>query len=70
MESEHVYKVTEIVGASGSSIDEAVRHGLARASSTLRNLDWFEVTSIRGRIVNGTEPQFQVVIKIGFRLDE
>jgi len=70
MDSEHVYKVTEIVGTSSGGVEDAVRQGLSRAGATLRNLDWFEVTSIRGRIVDGTEPQFQVMMKVGFRLEE
>ena len=70
METEGTYKVTELVGTSPDGIDAAIRHALARASQTLRNLDWFEVTEIRGRITQGNVEQFQVTMKIGFRIEE
>ena len=70
METEGTYKVTELVGTSPDGIDAAIRHALARASQTLRNLDWFEVTEIRGRIAQGNVEQFQVTMKIGFRIEE
>ncbi|MFE7558957.1 dodecin [Kitasatospora sp. NPDC057500] len=68
--SEHVYRVTEIVGSSTESIDAAIRNGVERASRTLRNLDWFEVTQIRGHLDEGRIKHYQVGLKIGFRLDE
>ncbi|SDT72825.1 hypothetical protein SAMN05216371_4370 [Streptomyces sp. TLI_053] len=68
--SEHVYRVTEIVGSSTESIDAAIRNGVERASRTLRNLDWFEVTQVRGHLADGGIQHFQVGLKIGFRLDE
>ena len=67
---EHTYKVTEIVGSSSDSIDAAIRSGVARASTTLRNLDWFEVTEIRGHLQDGAVGHFQVSMKVGFRLDD
>ena len=67
---DHVYRVTEIVGSSRESIDHAVRNGIDRASQTLRNLDWFEVTEIRGNLEDGVIGYFQVTMKVGFRLDE
>lgn len=67
---EHTYRVTEIVGTSPESITAAVRNGLTRAGRTLRNLDWFEVTEIRGHIENGEIGHFQVGLKVGFRLDD
>lgn len=67
--ADHVYSVTEIVGSSNESIDDAIRAAVARASKTLHNLDWFEATNIRGRIEDG-RCQFQVTLKVGFRLDE
>ena len=67
---DHVYRITEIVGSSDVSIDQAVRTGLERASQTLRNVDWFEVTEIRGAFQAGPNPTFQVTMKVGFRLDE
>ncbi|MEU5429898.1 dodecin [Streptomyces olivoreticuli] len=66
----HTYRVTEIVGSSPDGIDAAVRSGLARASQTLRNLDWFEVTQIRGHLTEGGVGHYQVGLKVGFRLDD
>lgn len=68
--SEHVYRVTEIVGSSTEGVDAAIRNGVGRASRTLRNLDWFEVTQIRGHIADGAVAHFQVGLKVGFRLDD
>jgi flavin-binding protein dodecin len=65
-----VYRVTEIVGSSPESVDQAVRNAIARANSTLRNLDWFEVTEIRGSLVEGNIGHFQVSVKVGFRLED
>ena len=64
------YKVSEIVGTSPESIQQAVRNGIERASQTLRHLDWFEVTDIRGYIRDGTVAHFQVSMKVGFKLEE
>ncbi|MFJ9721086.1 dodecin [Streptomyces sp. NPDC101213] len=51
--SNHTYRVTEIVGTSPDGVDQAIRNGISRASQTLRHLDWFEVTQVRGQIENG-----------------
>jgi flavin-binding protein dodecin len=67
---DHTYKVTEIVGSSSLGIDDAIRSGIARASKTLRGLDWFEVTDIRGAMNEGTIGWFQVTLKVGFRLED
>ena len=67
--ADNVYSISEIVGSSTESIDDAIRGAVARASKTLHNLDWFEVTDMRGRIEDG-RCQFQVTLKVGFRLDE
>jgi hypothetical protein len=67
--AENTYRVTEIVGSSTESIDDAVRGAIARAAQTLRNLDWFEVLETRGHIENGEVAHFQVHLKVGFRLD-
>ena len=67
--SDHIYSVSEIVGSSTVSIDDAIKGAVSRASKTLHNLDWFEVTDIRGRIEDGG-CRFQVTLKVGFRLDE
>ncbi|BCL26015.1 dodecin [Streptomyces aurantiacus] len=68
--SDHTYRVTEIVGTSPESVDQAIRNGVARASQTLRNLDWFEVTQVRGQIENGQVQHYQVGLKVGFRLED
>jgi len=67
---DHVYRVTEIVGSSPESVDRAIRNAVTRANATLRNLDWFEVTEVRGHIAAGDIAHFQVTLKVGFRLDE
>ena len=68
--SEHTYAVTELVGTSTSSIDDAIKGAVSKASKTLRNLDWFEVTNIRGHLEGGEVGHFQVTLKIGFRYDD
>ncbi|MFD7712511.1 dodecin [Streptomyces sp. NPDC059785] len=68
--SDHTYRVTEIVGTSTDGVDQAIRNGISRASQTLRNLDWFEVTQVRGQIENGTIEHYQVGLKVGFRLED
>ena len=68
--ADHVYSVSEIVGSSPGTIDDAIRNALARANKTLRHLDWFEVTEIRGRLEeDGSIDYFQVALKLGFRLE-
>jgi len=68
--SDHTYKVTEVVGTSADSVQQAIRNGVDRAAKTLRNLDWFEVTQIRGHIEDQQLAHFQVTLKLGFRLDD
>jgi flavin-binding protein dodecin len=68
--TDHTYRVTEIVGSSGNSVDEAIRNGVERAAQTLRHLDWFEVTQVRGRLLDGRVEHYQVGLKVGFRLDD
>lgn len=70
MADDRVYKLVEIVGTSKDSFAKAVSNGVERASKSLRNLDWFEVTEMRGRIADGKVAQYQVKIKVGFRLDD
>ncbi|MCY0923367.1 MULTISPECIES: dodecin [unclassified Streptomyces] len=67
--SHHTYRVTEIVGTSPEGIDQAIKNGIARAGQTIRNLDWFEVTQVRGHIENGEIGHYQVGLKVGFRID-
>ncbi|GIH99990.1 dodecin [Planobispora takensis] len=68
--TDRTYRVTEIVGTSGESLEAAIRNGIRRASQTLRHLDWFEVTEVRGHIVDGEIGHFQVGLKVGFRLED
>jgi len=68
--SDHTYRVTEIVGSSHEGVDAAIRNGIARAHRTLRHLDWFEVTQVRGHIEDGAVKHFQACLKVGFRLDD
>jgi flavin-binding protein dodecin len=68
--SNHTYRVTEVVGTSPDGIDQAVRNAITKASETLRHLDWFEITQVRGQIVDNGIGHFQVGLKLGFRLDE
>jgi flavin-binding protein dodecin len=67
--SEHVYKQIELTGSSARSIDDAVSTAIAKASKTLRNLHWFEVTETRGQIENDKVAFWQVTIKVGLRID-
>ncbi|HYN29239.1 MAG TPA: dodecin [Dermatophilaceae bacterium] len=66
----HTYGITEVVGSSTESIDEAIRSAVGRASTTVRNLDWFEVTEIRGHLQDGAVAHYQVGLKVGFRLED
>lgn len=68
--TDHVYSVSEIVGSSPESVDDAIRNALDRARKTLRHLDWFEVTEIRGHLKDdGAIDYYQVTLKLGFRLE-
>jgi flavin-binding protein dodecin len=68
--SDHVYKSVEITGSSTDGVTEAIDRAVAKASETLRNLDWFEVVNVRGHIADGRVAHYQVTLKIGFRLEE
>lgn len=67
--ADQTYGISEIVGTSPDSLDQAIRNGVARASQTVRNLDWFEVVSVRGQLDAGAVKHFQVQLKVGFRID-
>jgi len=68
--SDHVYSVSEIVGSSPNTIEEAIENALARAHKTLRHLAWFEVTELRGHLTpEGTVGHYQVTLKLGFRME-
>lgn len=68
--SDHVYSVTEVYGSSADSLDGAIRNAVSTASKSLRNLEWFEVSEIRGHIADGAVAHFQVGVKLGFRYDK
>ena len=68
--SDHVYKKVEIVGSSPNSVEEAVNNAVTKASSSIRNMRWFEVKEIRGHIEEGKVAHWQVGVKIGFTLDD
>jgi dodecin len=68
--TDNVYSISEIVGTSPDGVDPAIRNAIERASRTLRNLDWFEVSEIRGYIGDQSIDHFQVRLKVGFRLEE
>ena len=67
--SDHVYRITEVVGSSPESVQQAIRNGVRRVSATVRNVEWFEATEIRGHVVDGEIDAFQVTLKVGFRLE-
>ncbi len=69
MPESDTYKITEIAGTSPDGVTEAMQAGVARAATTLRNMDWIEVRSIRGHVENGEIAHFQVEMRIGFKLE-
>ena len=68
--SDHVYRLSEVVGSSQTGVDDAVRTAVRKAAQTVRNIDWFEVGEIRGQVVDGDVAYFQVTVKLGFRVDD
>ena len=64
------FKIVEIVGTSPEGVTEAMRNAVTRASKTLRNIEWVEVTQVRGHVDDGKIAHFQIELKVGFRLDE
>ena len=68
-DSDHVYKIIELVGTSEKSADDAIRTAVARASKTLKHLRWFEVVQTRGHIEDGKVGHYQVTLKVGFTLE-
>lgn len=67
--TEHVYKSLELTGSSSQSSDDAVRVAIARASQTVHNIRWFEVTGVRGHVADGAVAHWQVTLKVGFTLE-
>ena len=68
--TEHVYKLLELAGSSTKSSDDAVQNAIAKASKTLRNMQWFQVTETRGHIADGKIAHWQVTVKVGFTLED
>lgn len=67
--SNPTYKLVQIVGTSDQSVDDAIQGGIEKAAASVHGLDWFQVDEIRGRIEDGKAAQFQVIMRVGFRLD-
>ena len=67
---EHVYKIVQLAGSSDKSYEKAIRNAIAKASKTIHNLRWFEVVETRGHIDKGEVAHWQVVLKVGFTLDD
>jgi len=70
MQDDHVYKIVELAGTSNESIEDAIQTAISRANQTLRNMRWFEVTQTRGHIKNGVVEHYQVILKVGFTMEE
>ena len=66
----HVYRLTEVVGSSPTSIDDAIRTAVRKASETVRNIEWFEVQEVRGHVADGDVAHVQVGLKLGFRVED
>ncbi|MET0685730.1 MAG: dodecin [Solirubrobacteraceae bacterium] len=67
--TDHVYKTIEITGSSQDGVTQAIDRAVGKAGETVRGLDWFEVTEIRGHIEEGAVAHYQVTVKMGFRLE-
>jgi flavin-binding protein dodecin len=67
--SEHVYKTVEITGTSPDGVTQAIDNAIAKASSSLRHIGWFEVDNVRGMVDDGKVGHYQVTLKVGFRLE-
>lgn len=67
--SDNIYKIVDVVGSSTTSIEDGIEKALARASDTIDHVEWFKVDEVRGHVVDGKVGHYQVVLKLGFRLD-
>jgi flavin-binding protein dodecin len=67
--SDHVYRLSEIVGSSSTSVDDAIRTAISKATETVRNIEWFQTEEVRGQVVDGEVAYFQVTLKVGFRVE-
>jgi flavin-binding protein dodecin len=65
-----VYGLSEVVGSSPTSVDDAIRNAIGKAAQTVRNIEWFETGEIRGQVVDGDVAYFQVAVKFGFRIED
>jgi len=70
MQGDHVYRKTEIVGSSSKSLSDAIETGIERVAKTVRHVEWFEVSEIRGHVENGKVGHYQVSMNVGFRVDD
>ena len=70
MDGDHVYRKTELVGSSTASVTDAIETAIARAAKTLRYIEWFEVSEIRGHVQDGKVAHYQVSLKVGFRVEQ
>ena len=68
--SNHVYGLSEVVGSSPTSVDDAIRTAIRKAAQTVRNIEWFQTQEIRGQVVDGDVAHFQVTLKLGFRIED
>ena len=68
--TDHVYRLTEVVGSSQTSVADAIRTAVRKAAETVRNVEWFEAEEIRGQVVDGDVAHYQVRLKIGFRVED
>jgi len=64
-----IYKITEVVGTSPVSFAEAVKAAVTEAANTIRHMKWFEVVEQRGSIAEDKVQEFQVTVKIGFKIE-
>jgi flavin-binding protein dodecin len=69
MDDDHVYRRTDLVGSSRKSVSDAIETAIARAAKTVRHIEWFEVAEIRGRVQDGKVAQYQVALRVGFRVE-
>lgn len=69
MSNHHTYKKVEVVGSSPNNVDDAIANGIEECSKSIRNIEWFEVQEIRGHVVDGKVGHYQVVMKVGFRIE-
>jgi len=68
--SDHVYRIIQVAGSSGNSLEDAIQNAVGRAGRTLRQVGWFEVVETRGHVEDGKVAHYQVTLKVGFRLDD